>query len=86
MSKTEDWYGDYYAWGETEPNKPAFNWSNYKFAWNSKSIYLTKYTTREKYIHYTSVLDNLTQLQPEDDVAYQNKKLHNFKFYIPAKE
>ena len=86
LSKTEDWYGDYYAWGETEPNKLAFNWSNYKFAWNSKSIYLTKYTTREKYIHYTSVLDNLTQLQPEDDVAYQNKKLHNFKFYIPAKE
>jgi hypothetical protein len=33
--------------------------------------------------HFT---DNLTKLLPEDDVAYQNKKLYNFKFNIPTIE
>ena len=27
--------------------------------------------------------DKLTQLCPEDDGAYQNKKFYNFKFHIP---
>ena len=31
LSKAEDWYGDYYAWGELEPNKKEYNWDNYKF-------------------------------------------------------
>ena len=38
----EDWYGDYYAWGELDPNKPKHNWNNYKFG---KSFdRLTKYS------------------------------------------
>ena len=90
----EDWYGDCYAWGEIEPNKTDkdgtiyFDWSNYKYG--NLSNKLTKYRLT-KYCsdpdsglkHYT---DNLTQILPEDDAAYQNKKLHNFKFHIPTKE
>ena len=90
----KDWYGDYYAWGELEPNKTDkdgtiyFDWSNYKYGnlSNKSTKYrLTKYCSDPDYglKHFK---DNLTQLQSEDDVAYQNKKLHNFKFHIPTKE
>ena len=76
-----DWYGNYYAWGELEPNKTMrgniilFSQDNYK--WYDKQMNsISKYNKQ----------DNLTELLPEDDVAYQNKKLHNFKFHIPTKE
>ena len=88
LSNPEDWYGDYYAWGETEPNKTmngsiCFYWDNYKFgeAFNE----LTKYCNRPKY-GLNDFTDNLSELLLEDDAAYQNKKLHNFKFHIPTKE
>ena len=90
----KDWYGNYYAWAELEPNKTdkdgtiCFDWSNYKYGnlSNKSTKYrLTKYCSDPDYglKHFK---DNLTQLQPEDDTAYQNKKLHNFKFHIPTKE
>ena len=90
----KDWYGNYYAWAELEPNKTDkdgtiyFEWSNYKYGnlSNKSTKYrLTKYCSDPDYglKHFK---DNLTQLQPEDDAAYQNKKLHNFKFHIPTKE
>ena len=88
LSKAEDWYGDYYAWGELEGNKTDkddkiyFDWKNYKFGNYNK---LTKYCSNFEF-GLNRFTDNLTQLLPEDDVAYQNKKLHNFKFYIPTKE
>ena len=83
LSKAEDWYGGYYAWGELEGNKSIYNWSNYKFGKNYNK--LTKYCNNPKY-GLKGFTDNLTQLLPEDDVAYQNKKLYNFKFHIPTKE
>ena len=89
LSKAEDWYGDYYAWGELEPNKTnedgkiCFYWDNYKFGEHFSE--LTKYCNRSKY-GLNGFTDNLTELLPEDDVAYQNKKLHNFKFHIPTEE
>ena len=73
LSKPEDWYGDYYSWGELEPNKKEYNWDNYKFIHTDG---LSKYNKK----------DNLTELLPEDDAAYQNKKFYNFKFHIPSKE
>ena len=90
----EDWYGDCYAWGELESNKTdkdgtiCFDWSNYKYGGLTKKLTkyrLTKYCSDPDsgLKHYT---DNLTEILPEDDVAYQNKKLHNFKFHIPSKE
>lgn len=41
----EDWYGEYYAWGETEP-KSIYAWNNYKFSikpnkYNDEIITLT---------------------------------------------
>ena len=89
LSKPEDWYGDYYAWGELEPNKTNenrdiyFGWDNYKFGKNYNK--LTKYCNKTEY-GLNGFTDNLTQLLPEDDVAYQNKKFYNYKFHIPTKE
>ena len=82
----EDWYGGYYAWGEIEDKSKQdkeYNWKTYKFAKNEYN--LTKYCNNPKF-GLKRFTDNLTQLQPEDDAAYQNKKLHNFKFHIPTKD
>jgi len=73
LSKAEDWYGSYYAWGELEPNKTNengeiyFNWNNYKFGLCGDK--LTKYCNNTKYglNHFT---DNLIELQSENDAAY----------------
>ena len=79
----EDWYGDYYAWGELEPNKPKHNWNNYKFGKDYNK--LTKYCNNYEY-GLNGFTDNLANLQSEDDVAYQNKKFYNYKFHIPSIE
>ena len=83
LAKAEDWYGNYYAWGELQGNKPIYKLDNYKFGNDYRE--LTKYCNNPKY-GLNSFTDNLTELLPEDDVAYQNKKLYNFKFHIPTKE
>ena len=73
LSKAEDWYGKYYAWGEIEGNKTnidgeiCFYWSNYKFG--KASHKLTKYCNDPKY-GLNGFTDNLTELLPEDDVTY----------------
>ena len=81
LTKSEDWYGQYYAWGELE-EKTQYNWHNYKYG---KDEELTKYCNEPEYglKHFT---DNLTELLPEDDAAYQNKKFYNYKFHIPTKK
>ena len=59
-------YGDYFAWGETEP-KDVYVWSTYK--WCNGSMYsLTKYNTTTNY----GIVDNKTELDLEDDAAYVN--------------
>ena len=89
LSKPNDWYGDYYACGELEPNKTNedgelyFGWENYKFGKDYNK--LTKYCNDSKK-GLNGFTDNLTELLPEDDAAYQNKKFYNFKFYIPTKK
>ena len=93
LNTPEDWYGKYYAWGELEGNKTNedgniyFGWSNYKFGKDYNKYYnkLTKYCNDSEY-GLNGFIDNLTELQLEDDAAYQFKKCHNFKFYIPTKE
>ena len=90
LSKPENWYGSYYAWGEIEPNKTNkdgeiyFEWDNYKFG-NPRNKELTKYCSYSNF-GLNGFTDNLRELLPEDDAAYQNKKLHNYKFHIPTKE
>lgn len=54
-------YGDYYAWGETEP-KTNYDWTTYKYC--SSSRFMIKYS-----INY-GVKDNITTLELEDDVAH----------------
>ena len=83
LTKPEDWYGGYYAWGELNGNKPKYDWPNYKFGKEYNK--LTKYCSRSEY-GLNRFRDILTQLLSEDDVAYQKKKLYNYKFHIPSKK
>ena len=62
-------YGDYFAWGETEP-KDYYDWSTYKWC-NGSNKTLTKYCTESGY-GYNGFVDNKTELDPEDDAAYVN--------------
>ncbi len=58
-------YGDYFAWGETEP-KEVYDWSTY--AWGNDWWGLTKYCSDSEY----GTVDNMEDLVPEDDAAYVN--------------
>ena len=73
-------YGDYFAWGETEP-KDAYNWGNYKWmnAGQSNGYQINKYTfddgqTRGCWYDGNGnfIGDDLTELLPEDDAATAN--------------
>ncbi len=67
-TKPED-YGDYFAWGETEP-KDDYNWNTNKWGYydeNSK-LHITKYNTNSGY----GPVDNKIELDTEDDAAYVN--------------
>lgn len=57
-SKPEE-YGDYYAWGETEPNKDEYSWGTYSWC-NGNENSLTKYFSG----------DGKTALDQADDAAY----------------
>ena len=59
-------YGDYFAWGETEP-KNDYNWSTYKYCKGSSTT-MTKYCTSSSY----GTVDNKTELEPSDDAATVN--------------
>lgn len=81
-SKPEE-YGDYYAWGETEPyyssqdpltwneeKKSGYVWASYKWCMGS-SREMTKYCS-ESSCGYDGFTDNKTVLDPEDDAASVN--------------
>ena len=57
---TPEDYGDYFAWGETEP-KTEYTWANYKWCDGTENK-MTKY----------NATDGLTTLLPEDDAAHVN--------------
>ena len=59
-------YGDYFAWGETQP-KSTYNWSTYKYC-NGSLTSLTKYCTNSSY----GTVDNKTILDAADDAARAN--------------
>ena len=76
-------YGDYYAWGETEPyycsldplmwkegKESGYRWSSYKWSMGSDNT-LTKYCTNSRY-GYNGFTDTKTVLDPEDDAAHVN--------------
>ncbi|MBR4809040.1 MAG: Ig-like domain-containing protein [Bacteroidales bacterium] len=61
-------YGDYFAWGETEPKpKSQYNWGYYKWCKGSKMT-LTKYSTRA----YYGTEDHKIILDATDDPATAN--------------
>ena len=59
-------YGDYFAWGETEP-KSTYDWSTYKYC-NGSSSTLTKYNTDSS----QGTVDNKITLELSDDAARAN--------------
>ena len=59
-------YGDYFAWGETEP-KEEYSWETYKWC-DGDFNDLTKYCSRSDF----GIVDNKTKLEPEDDAATVN--------------
>ena len=90
-NNNRSWIGDYYAWGELEPNKKKYDWDHYKFydGPDTKAVkdvvieyYINKYSNY--WIKDENNVDE--ELLPEDDAAFQFKKLHSFKFHIPTKE
>ena len=62
-------YGDYFAWGETEP-KEEYKWENYRLC-NGTETTLTKYCSNSKYGD-NGFVDNKIQLDLEDDAAHVN--------------
>ena len=79
-SKPTD-YGDYFAWGETEPNKTEYTWATYKWMQTGKSDWkhITKYTLADgqtKGIWYDAggnfIGDNKATLEAADDAATAN--------------
>ena len=66
---TPEGYGDYFAWGETQP-KDTYDGSNYQYCMGSYNT-LTKYCNNSNY-GYNGFTDNLTTLLPEDDAATAN--------------
>ena len=66
-------YGDYFAWGETQP-KDTYNWSTYQYC-NGSYNTLTKYCSNSSF-GYHGFTDDLTTLLPEDDAATANWGSH----------
>ena len=63
---TPEDYGDYFAWGETEP-KEYYYWDSYKYC-NGDQYSMTKYCTDSEY----GTVDNKTTLELSDDAARVN--------------
>ena len=62
-------YGDYFAWGETQP-KDYYGWTTYQHCMGGNNS-LTKYCNNSEY-GYNGFTDNLTTLKPSDDAATAN--------------
>ena len=62
-------YGDYFAWGETEP-KALYSWSNYKYC-AGYDFTMTKYCNIPLFGN-NGFTDNLIALEPVDDAATVN--------------
>ena len=61
--------GDYFAWGETEPNKSYYDWGTYDWCWVDGVLHrYTKYCVFNDY----GTPDNKRELESKDDAAYVN--------------
>lgn len=77
-------YGDYFAWGETEPKDARYKyyWHYYKYAEDTIRLYITKYCTNEERGH-NGFTDGKTILEPDDDAATVN---WGSEWCMPTKE
>lgn len=67
-AETVEEFGDYFAWGETEP-KELYDWKSYQYGRFIHERYeLNKYCTDSAY-GFNGFVDNLTVMEPDDDVA-----------------
>ena len=66
---TPEEYGNYYAWGETDPISSG-NWETYKWCMGAEGT-LTKYCCESVY-GYNGFTDGKYILELEDDAAYMN--------------
>lgn len=67
-AETVEEFGDYFAWGETEP-KELYDWKSYQYGRFIHERYeLNKYCTVSAY-GFNGFVDNLTVMEPDDDVA-----------------
>lgn len=67
-AETPEGYGDYYAWGEVQP-KDVYDWESYRYGtFTTERYVLYKYCTSKNY-SVDGVVDSLTVLEPDDDVA-----------------
>ena len=66
---TPEGYGDYFAWGETEP-KSEYDWKTYIYCKGSEKA-LTKYCNDPDY-GYNAFTDDRRTLEPNDDAAHVN--------------
>ncbi len=66
---TPEGYGNYFAWGETQP-KNYYEWSTYNYSYGSHTT-ITKYCYNSNY-GYNGFTDNLTTLESSDDAATAN--------------
>ena len=71
-------FGDYYAWGETQPKK-VFTWDNYAWCKDGSYTNLQRYNNNENW----GIVDNKAHLDMDDDAA--QAKLHG-TWHIPSKE
>ena len=63
-------FGDYFAWGETQP-KDIYDWKSYQYGnydFEQDRVELSKYCTDSLY-GVDGFVDNLTVLEPADDAA-----------------
>ena len=65
-ASSSEGYGDYFAWGETEP-KDVYDWNTYKWC-NGSSTSQTKYNTKSGY----GTVDKKNTLELSDDAARAN--------------
>ncbi len=68
-AETIEGYGNYYAWGETEP-KEIYDWNNYRWC-NGLENSLIKYCNSSDFSN-NGFVDTLTVLELDDDVATVN--------------
>jgi len=59
-NKAEDWYGDYYAWGETDANSD-YSWKTYKH-YNELLDTLTKYAIDDETVMLETIDDTASNI------------------------